>query len=911
MPTVRAPNSEPIPGYRLIEPLGRGGFGEVWKCEAPGGLFKAIKIVPGRSDNLSHSGGSAERELRALQHIKTIRHPFLLAMDRVEMVGGDLLVVMELADKSLHDLLQECRSAGQPGIPRVELLSYLREAAEVLDLMNQQYRLQHLDIKPRNLFLVHQHVKVADFGLVGNLREGQEGPDAKAREAITPLYAAPETFLGKITLYSDQYSLAISYQELLTGALPFTGKNARQLAMAHVQGQADLTPLPEGDRPIVGRALARESSERFASCLEFVRALQGADAGSLPPVRPTRITRHDFNLDALSATTVTPSRDSAISSAATSGPPRSKPRPPGSVTSGVNLVPGLQLLEYTGRLPAGEGWKAITQQGDKRLVKLILAPDRPDGDADRNPIAMLKGLRHEALAPLEILPCPGQRLALITDPGEGSLQDLLKDAQEEGPSGIPRPELLGYLRTAAEALDALHRTYHFQHLGLNPRTLVLQDGQLRILDYGLIELLWIPAGFEPPAVNTRYCAPELFARQSSRACDLYSLALIYQEMLTGVHPFRNLSARQLATAKLRGNPDVGLLSGLDRRVVLRALHLNPAKRYRSCSDFVAALDGDSPDGGSSAANPVVRVPAGLPDSALLRALAPAGLAAGAARPGCPVQADDRSRYLGELRQVLAAEVAAAAVNRECGTRGPVHYILHKAGSEQGNTEPCLTAHCFGLLVAGTIGPKLKGFQRYWDAQLVDPPGGRGPAAAVPPASPRTRYTYLLHLSGSLWQRALGRQTALEVCLDFKLPQAGTDTLTDVAIRIRARGYTAEKAVQLLANSGPPLLESLRKYLHLVSTERRSQERLPYPAAVQVFPLLTTAELGPPIAAQGKDLTTRGMGLYLPCHPMTPFVYLQITPAGHRALAIPAHVVQVRSCPDGRFEVGTCFALDEG
>src|SRR5438105_7791105 len=273
MAVVREPNAEPIPGYRLLEPLGSGGFGEVWKCEAPGGLFKAIKFVYGNLKSLDMDGVHAEQEWQALNRIKEVRHPFVLSLDRIQDVDGELVIVMELADKSLYDSYVECQSAGLLGIPRDALLRYVRDAAEALDHMNEKHNLQHLDIKPRNLFLISDRVKVADFGLVKHLeRQSASG----LLGGVTPLYAPPETFSGQISEASDQYSLAIVYQELLTGQRPYAGKTVRQLAQQHLTEDPDLRALPEAERPIVGRCLAKDPAKRFPNCMAFIYSLYKA-----------------------------------------------------------------------------------------------------------------------------------------------------------------------------------------------------------------------------------------------------------------------------------------------------------------------------------------------------------------------------------------------------------------------------------------------------------------------------------------------------------------------------------------------------------------------------------------------------------------------------------------------------------
>ena len=263
--------AEPVPGYRLIRLLGQGGFGQVWEAMAPGGVRVALKFI--RTDT-----GHAEPEQRAIEAIRDVRHPHLLEMHFSMLVEEYLIVATSLCDKNLWDRLCECQNGGQLGIPADELLQYMEETATALDFLNEprhvdengrQVSIQHRDIKPLNLFLVGDSIKVADFGLAKILATSVTGHTG----SMTPHYAPPETFDGKVASTSDQYSLAVSYCQLRTGTLPFEG-TPHEVLHAHVFMEPDLNALPAAEQSAVARALKKIPSERWPTCREFVAALK-------------------------------------------------------------------------------------------------------------------------------------------------------------------------------------------------------------------------------------------------------------------------------------------------------------------------------------------------------------------------------------------------------------------------------------------------------------------------------------------------------------------------------------------------------------------------------------------------------------------------------------------------------------
>jgi serine/threonine-protein kinase len=290
--------------FRIVEKIGKGGMGAVYKAEQPDmNRYVAIKILHSRYLSRSDLVSRFRREARAMSQLS---HPNTA---RVFLYGqlddGACYFVMEhLVGQNLAQLVR-AEGAMEPKRAMrimIQVCSALEEA--------HQAGIVHRDLKPENIFITTQggirdFPKVLDFGLAKvTERQMRPGSMVLTQQGMvfgTPEFMSPEQAHGKtLDARSDIYSLGIILYELLTGKLPFDAKQPIEYIQLHVNA----TPIPLSERhpdttfppgleEVLMAALAKKPEERYASAAEFAAALDSvlqAEAGEGGPISlPTPI----------------------------------------------------------------------------------------------------------------------------------------------------------------------------------------------------------------------------------------------------------------------------------------------------------------------------------------------------------------------------------------------------------------------------------------------------------------------------------------------------------------------------------------------------------------------------------------------------------------------------------------------
>jgi serine/threonine-protein kinase len=285
--SAQAGKAEELGSYRLVEPIGRGGMGEVWRAEHRMlARDAAIKLVRGRD-------GEAPRELvarfeREAKATAGLRSPHTVQLyDFGRSDDGAFYYVMELLDGYTLDRLVERYGPLPP--PRV--VSVLRQACRSLAEAHGA-GLVHRDIKPGNIFLCRyggesDFVKVVDFGLVKDVTSAAGNVTQTGLIAGTPAYMPPEMALGKdVDGRADLYALGCVGYFLLTGLPVFDRKTALETLHDHTStapvppSRRVSTPVPADLEAVLLDCLAKEPDARPESARVLEKRLAATSSAA-------------------------------------------------------------------------------------------------------------------------------------------------------------------------------------------------------------------------------------------------------------------------------------------------------------------------------------------------------------------------------------------------------------------------------------------------------------------------------------------------------------------------------------------------------------------------------------------------------------------------------------------------------
>lgn len=284
-------NGEIFAGYKIVRLLGSGGMGEVYLAQHPRLPRRdALKLLP---REWSADPDYRARFNREADLASTLWHPNIVGVHDRGEEDGQLWISMDYVEGL--DAAQLLADQYPTGMPVDEVVRIVTAVASALDYAHKQ-GLLHRDVKPSNIMLTHvddeseQRILLTDFGIARNLDE-ISGLTATNMAVGTVAYSAPEQLLGEdIDGRTDQYSLAATAYNLLTGSHLFPHSNPIVVSNRHLNNPPPALSktrpeLGELD-PVLAVALSKDPKDRFQRCTDFARAVSEQIDSAVAP-RPS------------------------------------------------------------------------------------------------------------------------------------------------------------------------------------------------------------------------------------------------------------------------------------------------------------------------------------------------------------------------------------------------------------------------------------------------------------------------------------------------------------------------------------------------------------------------------------------------------------------------------------------------
>ena len=332
-------------GSYLIESvIARGGMSVVYRAKHVRlGTLAALKVL---APALSSDDTFRERFLREAEMAAGVHHPNVIPTYDVGLHGDSLYIVMRyVSGGDLKTLL----AASGPLDPQ-QAISLLKPVADALDAAHAE-ALVHRDVKPGNILIERsaageiEHVYLTDFG-VAKSTASVRGLTRAGGLIGTVEYMAPEqSYGGHVSAATDEYALAAVFYECITGHAPFE----RELAAgAWPPGEGALEPpsstrpeLPAGLDGVLAKALARDPSERYATCEQLLSACSRVMASSRVPTSRRMSPRRRLSLRRRHPRPRRASAERGDASRAPSGAAPSATHSPGRPSARAGLARGL------------------------------------------------------------------------------------------------------------------------------------------------------------------------------------------------------------------------------------------------------------------------------------------------------------------------------------------------------------------------------------------------------------------------------------------------------------------------------------------------------------------------------------------------------------------------------------------